>query len=284
MVDFIRQVASAAVLNQAWSHVRKDKSRWTRDLSMQDVARDLPLHIGRISEDLLSGQYQPQKVRCFEISKGDGSQRLICAPAVRDKLIQRAVLIVLEPLGEEKFHPHSFGYRPMCTLDMALSCLREWVREGYIWLGDADILQCFDHIPHAPVLEQIFALCGDQQIVNLLTAWMENIPPQHQPFGAGYGLPQGMVLSPFLCNIYLHDMDMDLHEQGIPCIRYADDFIVLSQTESGAWQALQAAANSLQRLQLQLHPEKTQVIRTSPHHRFLGKRLPKAKRPQRIAG
>lgn len=284
MVDFIRQIASPAVLNQAWNHVRKDKSRWTHDLSMQEVERDLPLHMGRIAEDLLHGQYRPQKVRCFEVNKADGTQRLICAPAVRDKLIQRATLIVLEPLGEAKFHPQSFGYRPMCTLDMALACLREWIRRGYIWLGDADILHCFDCILHTSVLERVFDLCGDERVVALVASWLVGTPARYRLLGEGYGLPQGMVLSPFLCNLCLHDMDMELDALGIPCVRYADDFIVLSKTEVGAKEALAAAANSLQRLHLQLHPDKTQVVRSSPNYRFLGKRLPETKRHQRIAG
>ena len=282
MSTLIKQVASPAVLNEAWNLVKRDKSRWTPDLTMDDMARDLPLHIGRIAEELTSGRYLPQPMRCFQIPKADGSQRLICAPAVRDKLVQRAVLIILEPLGEAVFHPASFGYRPLCTVDMAVAKVREWIRQGYRWLGDADIAQCFDSIPHLPVLEQLAGLCQDDDIVQLCSDWLNSMPERFRPKGPGLGLPQGLVLSPFLCNLHLHEMDMDLEEHNIPFVRYADDFIVFGHTEAQAQHALLHAQNSLERLQLQLHPEKTQIVETSQAVRFLGKRLPNA--PQRIAG
>ncbi len=282
MADWITHIASPVVLNHAWNLVRKDKARWTRDLTMQEVERDLPLHIGLVSEELLSGRYRPQQVQCFGVTKASGGRRMICAPMVRDKLVQRAVLTVLEPLGEQIFHPASFGYRPMCTLDMALARLREGIRQGYCWLGDADIAQCFDSIPLRPMLEQVHALCTDMQVVSLVESWLHAIPPRLRPLGPGFGLPQGLVLSPFLCNLYLHDMDMDLEDQGIPFVRYADDFIVLGSSRPTAQTALEVAAASLERLQLRLNPEKTRVIKTSSIHRFLGKRLPNVRK--RIAG
>lgn len=282
MVDLVRHIASPAVLNHAWNLVSSDKSRWTRDLTMQEVENDLPLHIGRLAEELTQGHYRPQQMRCFEVAKASGGTRTVCAPAVRDKLVQRATLTVLEPLGEAVFHPCSFGYRPLCTLDMALARLREWVRAGYTWLGDADIEQCFDSIPHRPLLEQLAGLCGDLRVVELVSRWLDAMPAHLRPKGPGVGLPQGLVLSPFLCNLYLHDMDMDLEEAGTPFVRYADDFILLENDQAAAQAALELAARSLGRLGLRLNPDKTQVIRTSANYRFLGKRLPNV-RP-RIAG
>lgn len=282
MVDLVRQIASPAVLNYAWNLVSSDKSRWTRDLTIQEVENDLPLHIGRLAEELTQGCYRPQQMRCFEVAKASGGMRTVCAPAVRDKLVQRATLTVLEPLGETVFHPCSFGYRPLCTLDMALARLREWVRAGYSWLGDADIEQCFDSIPHRPLLEQLAGLCGDPRVVELVSQWLDAMPVHLRPKGPGVGLPQGLVLSPFLCNLYLHDMDMDLEEAGTPFVRYADDFILLENDQTAAQAALELAARSLERLGLRLNPDKTQVIRTSANYRFLGKRLPNV-RP-RIAG
>lgn len=274
MVDLIHQIASPAVLNYAWNLVCKDRSRWTRELTMQEVEKNLPLHIGRLAEELIHGRYHPQRMQCFEVAKASGGTRTVCAPAVRDKLVQRATLAVLEPLGEAVFHPCSFGYRPMCTLDMALARLREWVRTGHPWLGDADIEHCFDSIPHRPLLEQLAGLCGDLRLVQLVSLWLDAMPPRFRRKGPGLGLPQGLVLSPFLCNLYLHDMDMDFEELGIPFVRYADDFVLLGSDQDAAQGALEIAACSLERLGLRLNPEKTQVIRTSANHRFLGKRLP----------
>ena len=171
---------------------------------MAEVDRHLILHIGKLADELLAGHYRPETGRCFHIKKANGSERIICAPSVRDKLVQRAVLTVLEPLGEAVFHDSSYGYRPLCTLDMALSRLREWIRLGYVWLGDADVVQCFDSIPHHHALLALRNLCQDEAVTNLVRFWVERAPQWTRPRGRGYGLPQGMVLSPFLCNVYLH--------------------------------------------------------------------------------
>ncbi len=241
---------------------------------MAEVDRHLILHIGKLADELLAGHYRPETGRCFHIKKANGSERIICAPSVRDKLVQRAVLTVLEPLGEAVFHDSSYGYRPLCTLDMALSRLREWIRLGYVWLGDADVVQCFDSIPHHHALLALRNLCQDEAVTNLVRFWVERAPQWTRPRGRGYGLPQGMVLSPFLCNVYLHQMDMALEEAGIPFVRYADDFIVMGKTQEEAEQALAFAAECLRLLDLRLNQDKTQVIQTSANHFFLGKRLP----------
>lgn len=277
MTDYLAQLASPAVLNHAWRMVRSDRGRWNRDLTMQDVERDLVLHMGQLSRALVERRYQPDDVRCFEVAKASGGTRVICAPTVRDKLVQRAALTVLDPLGEKLFHPCSFGYRPQCTLDMAIARLREWVREGNLWLGDADVERCFDSIPHRAVLKRLKVLCGDRRVVSLVGTWLESVPVKFRPCGRERGLPQGMVLSPFLCNLYLHQLDEVLDRHGIPFVRFADDFVVLGKSEQDARQALATAAASLKRLDLSLNREKTRVIRTSPKHDFLGRHLPKAR-------
>ncbi|WP_200246703.1 reverse transcriptase domain-containing protein [Lamprobacter modestohalophilus] len=269
----IERMVSPEVLNTAWRAVHNDRSRWTSDLTMEDMARDLPLHVGRIVDELVTGRYRPQPVRCFDVPKADGKKRRICAPMVRDKFIQRAILTVLEPLGEAVFHSRSYGYRPLCTVDMAVAMAREFVRMGDRWLGDADIAECFDTIAHEPVLEFLTGLCYDDELVLLVARFLQSVPPPMQG-ERGVGLSQGSVLSPFLCNLYLHDMDMDFEEAGIRFVRYADDFIVFGHERSEAHYALDVAGSSLQRLGLRLHPEKTQLVESSRAVRFLGKALP----------
>jgi RNA-directed DNA polymerase len=273
MGRLIERMLSPEVLNIAWRSVRNDRSRWTSTLTIEEMARDMPLHVGRIVDDVLTGRYRPEPVRCFDVAKADGGTRRICAPAVRDKFVQRAMLTVLEPLGEAVFHPHSYGYRPLCTVDMAVAKAREFVRMGDRWLGDADIAQCFDSIAHEPALAFLAGLCDDEDLVRLAARCLLSVPPP--PGGSqGIGLPQGSVLSPFLCNLYLHDMDMDFEESGIRFVRYADDFIVFGREMEDARRALAVAASSLERLGLRLHPEKTRLVESSRTVRFLGKALP----------
>ena len=262
MGKYLEKAASPQVLNHAWRYLRNDRGAWRRGLSIEEMQKNLIRHVGEISEQMLTSRYHPEKMRCYEVKKADGNKRLICASAVRDKLVQRAILTVLEPLGEAIFHESSFGFRHQYTLDMALAKVRELVRKGYIWLGDADIKGCFDNIPYEQVLKTLYILCK---------------PEKFCAGGKGRGLPQGMVLSPFLCNLHLHDFDCFLQTKKIPFVRFADDFILFAFDEVRAKQALQLAEKSLKKLGLELHPEKTRVIRSTKRHRFLGKRLPDSK-------
>jgi len=262
------------VLNHAWSLMKEDRSQWQRGMSRKDMEPDLLQHIGQLREDVLSGQYRAEPMRCFEIDKADGGKRLICAAPIRDKLIQRAVLTVLEPLGESLFMDASFGFRPRCNREMAMAWLREWVRRGWNWLGDADIRACFDNIPQQGALEFLYILCGDEEIVTLAYQWINSLPARFRPGPEGCGLPQGMVLSPFLCNLYLHALDERFSEENVPFVRYADDFIVMGKNRNEAEQFLAIAGEQLGWLGLELHPEKTRIIRSSPKYSFLGYHLP----------
>jgi RNA-directed DNA polymerase len=277
MGKYLEKAMSPAVLNHAWRLLRNDRGAWMRGLPVEEMQSNLIQHVGHLADEVLSGRYCPEPMRCYEIDKADGGKRLICAGSTRDKLVQRAVLTVLEPLGEALFREASYGYRPQCTREMALARLREWVRRGWVWLGDADIQSCFDHIPHRAVLRRLKRLCGDREVVRLTRLWLESVPPAFRPNGSGRGLPQGMLLSPFLCNLHLHALDLKLERRSIPYVRFADNFIVLGRTEKEAKRALRAASRKLWWLGLSLHPKKTRVIRSSSKHRFLGQRLPDSK-------
>jgi RNA-directed DNA polymerase len=277
MGDYLDRALTPRVLNHAWRYLRNDPGQWVRGLPVADMQRDLLLHVGELAELVRQGKYRPAPMHCFEVDKADGGKRTLCMAAVRDKLVQRAVLTVIEPLGEAIFHEASFGFRPQCSLEMASARLREGVRKGYVWLGDADIRACFDSIPQRPVLRSLRGLCRDRQLVALVKRWLEAVPRAFRPSGAGRGLPQGMVLSPFLCNLHLHPLDCELERRGIRFVRFADDFVLLARSEKEAHAALQVADRRLRSLGLELHPDKTRVVRSGPRRRFLGKRLPDGK-------
>lgn len=287
MPDLLSTICRPEILTLAWESVRKNKGRWTPDLAIREIEDCFAEHLEDLALDLRTGRYRPYPLSCHEMEKPSGGTRLICAPYGRDKVAQRAVLMVLEPLAEEYFHPASFGYRPVCTVDMALARIREAVRQGYVWFGDGDVAACFDSIPQEPVLRLVDALTGDRRISALIALWFETLPKRYRVFGDGMGLPQGLVISPFLCNLYLHDFDMDLEEAGIPFVRYADNFMVMARDQAGAIRALEFAAQSLARLGLTLNLEKTAVVYSRPSYRFLGKRLPRIPgflRDETIAG
>lgn len=269
------------VMNHAWNFMKKDRGLWRRGLPLAEMQRDVIRHVGELGEAVRNGSYRPEAMRCFEVDKADGGKRTLCASVVRDKLLQRALLLAAEPLGEAIFHPWSYGYRPQCSVQMAVARLREFVREGYHWLGDADIKSCFDSIPQRAALRAFDRLCKDRDATRLVGQWLSAMPREFLPFGPGIGLPQGMVLSPFLCNLYLHEMDLELQRKGVPFVRFADDFVVLGRSEAAAQKALKMAERRLEKLSLRLHPEKTRVVRSSPRYRFLGERMPDANKGQR---
>jgi RNA-directed DNA polymerase len=277
MGKYLEKAVSPHVLNHAWQYLQNDKGHWRHGVSIEDMRKNLIHHVGELGVQVSKGHYHPERMHCYEINKADGNKRLICASAVRDKLIQRAILTTIEPLGEAIFHENSFGFRYQYTLDMALAKVRELVRKGYVWLGDADIKGCFDNIPYEQALKVLYKLCRDKELVAVVRLNIQSQPEKFRPGGKGKGLPQGMVLSPFLCNLYLHEFDCFLKNKKIPFVRFADDFILFAQAESVAQTVLQLAGEQLNKLGLELHPEKTRVIRSSSRYRFLGKRLPEGK-------
>lgn len=110
MGKYLEQAASPRVLNHAWRYLRNERGLWRRGLPVVDMQRDVIRHVGELSEQLRDGSYRPNPMRCFEVDKANGGTRLICASCVRDKLVQRGILTVVEPLGEGIFHDASFGF------------------------------------------------------------------------------------------------------------------------------------------------------------------------------
>lgn len=274
MPDLVAKMCHPEVMRLAWQATQRKKGYWAPRVPVIDVECNFNGYVEQLLSEIQSGRYRPDPLFCFDVAKPKGGTRLVCAPYVRDKLVQRAALLVLEPLAEAYFHPASFGYRPLCTIDMALARLREGVRQGYIWLGDTDIMSCFDMIPQKPVLRLVELLCEDRGFCELIALWFDTLPPRFRRYGNGIGLPQGLVISPLLCNLYLNDLDMDLEEAGIPFVRYADNLMVMARDEPGAYTALEFAAQSIASLSLELNLEQTFVLKSCSSHRFLGKRLP----------
>ena len=271
----IHQVVAPRVLSSAWREVRGGKGMWSPSVTMSAVREDGLHQLLGLSADLRSGRYESYRPRTYVLPKANGGTRTIQAYFGRDKLAQRAVLHVLEPLGERRFSPHTYGYRPGCTADMVLSRIREAVRLDHHWLVDLDVRQCFDRIYRPPLLQILKAWCSSGQLPALIEHWCAvGMPDATQPLG----LPQGMVLSPFLCNVYLHRFDEQMSAAGIAFVRFADDVLLMCKSLREAQAARDYAGNVLKSLKLELNEEKTAVFRTTRSRRFLGQRLPRLPR------
>ncbi len=280
MSALLEKAASPAIINNAWRKHRRDKAIWRIGVSREEMKPHMVYHLARLCEELKSGNYRPDPVRFFPVSKGDGKERIISAVTLRDKVAQRALLAVLEPMGEAVFHENSFGYRPGRSIDMALAKCREHINCGMEWVVDADIKSYFDEIPHGPLMKRVRALIRDPKVVALIRRWLDVGVPRRGFLGEAKGIPQGSVISPFLCNLYLTDLDRALGKANLPFVRFADDFLVFARTRADAEDARKFVEKTLRRLGLALHPEKTRIAKCGPKVSFLGRKLPKIrKRP-----
>lgn len=266
---------SAKVLDQAWRRLRNQHTPWSIDIDRDALEQHLLQHLLEFRQDMLTGAYRPQPLRQFTLRKPDGGKRILSAQYLRDKLAQRALLIVLEPRAEALFHPDSYAYRPHRNTGMALERVRERIRTGLDWLVDADITSFFDSIPHRPLRRILKHFLRDPAALRLIDLWLAHGLHHSSFLQARRGIAQGAILSPLFCNLYLHQLDTALSDRNIPFVRFADDFLLFAASRKQAQQAMDYSRRILDKLGLELHPRKTQIVRSSPEVSFLGEQLPR---------
>lgn len=276
MAEWLDRALTPAALNVAWKRLRADKTVWRPGLSRREMEKNWVLHVLELVDELRGGRYRPAPLRQFTIKKGDGKQRVLSALSLRDKLIQRAVLDVLEPVGEGLFHNDSYGYRPRRNVGMAHRRACERIQCGLSWLVDADIAQFFDNIPHRPLQKALKRYIPDRELLALIDLWLAESASSLSFLGVRRGVAQGAVISPILCNFYLHELDLALAGKNIPFVRFADDFLLFAPDERRAKDALQFVDRRLKAMGLMLHPDKTRVTRSRRDLIFLGLPLPKS--------
>lgn len=274
MAELLDRALSPAALNAAWRRLQSDKTVWRPGLPRWEMEKNQVFHLLELVDDLRSGRYRPAPLRQFTIEKGDGKQRVLSALSLRDKLIQRAVLSVLEPIGEQLFHNDSYGYRPRRNVEMAHRRACERIQCGLPWLVDADIAKFFDNIPHRPLQKTLKQYIPDRDLLALIDLWLAEGASSLSFLGTRRGVAQGAVISPMLCNFYLHELDVALAGKNIPFVRFADDFLLFAPDERRANEALKFVDQKLKTMGLELHPEKTQVTRSHRRLIFLGLPLP----------
>ncbi len=272
------------VLDQAWRRLRREHTPWSVTVSRDALEHHLLAHILSCRQEVLDGSYRPQPMRQFAMDKADGGRRIISAQYLRDKLVQRALLIVLEPRAERLFHPDSYAYRPGRSVAMALARVRERVRIGQAWLVDADIRAFFDSIPHRELQRTLKRFLRDPKAMAMVERWLAQGAHHTSLLRSRRGISQGAILSPLFCNLYLDRFDRALAGRNIPFVRFADDFLLFADSRARAGAALEFAGRELEKLGLQLHPEKTRVVRSGPGVRFLGEKLPHPPRTTEPSG
>lgn len=270
----LEQALSPEVLNQSWRRVKREHTPWSSKVSRQQLDWHFVRYLLELRDDVFADRYRAEPLRRFTLRKADGKQRILSAQYLRDKLLQRALLIVLEPYAEALFHEDSFAYRPRRGVGTALARVNERVRCGLDWLVDADIKAFFDTIPHRLLKTKLRQFVQDKPTMKLMEQWLKQGCHHQSLLGKRQGISQGAVLSPLMCNVYLHTFDTALSKANIPFVRFADDFLLFAPSKEKAEEALQYVETVLTSLELCLHPTKTQVVRSHPRLHFLGKKLP----------
>jgi group II intron reverse transcriptase/maturase len=279
------------VLDRAWEDVRRNRGAAGIDrVSLADAGEyGVSRLLGELEAELREKRYRPLPARRVFIPKpGSEEKRPLSIPAVRDRIVQAAVKIVLEPVFEADFLPCSFGFRPRRSAHDALQVLIDESWQGRRWVVETDIASCFESIPHDRLMQAVTERVCDQSVLALVrTLLRSGVMEDGLLRRRASGTPQGGPLSPLLCNVYLHRLDRawQAGEHGV-LVRYADDAIVMCRTREQAEAALARLTDLLAGLGLEPKAARTRIVHLAEgnpgfdfpgfHHRLVRGRTPRS--------
>jgi RNA-directed DNA polymerase len=261
--SLIDKVHPVRTLHAAFSQVAANKGAAGVDhVTVEIFNHRLEENLKKLSEDLRSGNYQPQQIRRHYIPKpGSKEKRPLGIPTVRDRVVQTAVLMVMEPIFERDFAEHSYGFRPGRGCKDALRRVDQLLKEGYTYIVDADLKSYFDTIPHDRLLSLVAQKVSDGRVLSLIQSFLkQGVLDGLQEWTPEEGSPQGGCISPLLSNIYLNPLDHLMAQRGFQMVRYADDFVIMCRSPEDAARALDLVQQWTTEAGLKLHPEKTKIV------------------------
>lgn len=259
--------------------------------TVEDFAEHERKELRHLHQQLRDGNYRPALVRRTWIPKpGSSDQRPLGIPTVRDRVVQTALVHVIEPILDATFHARSFGFRHGRGCHDALRCVEDLLEAGYVYVVDADLKSYFDTIPKDRLLGIVGQKISDRRILGLVQQFLDQgIMDELRTWTPEAGVPQGAVLSPVLSNAYLNPLDHQMAESGFQMVRYADDFVIHCRTPEEAATALAEVRQWVEGHGLTLHPEKTHIVDAREQsfsflgYSFRGKlRFPRAKSHQKF--
>lgn len=241
--------------------------------SLSDYAENLVDNLKQLQHELQTKQYQPLPVKRVEMPKEGGGVRLLGIPAVRDRIVQQALLGILQPIFDPDFHPSSYGYRPKRSCHDAISKATVFIRQyGRRWVVDMDLSKCFDTLDHDLIIAGVKRRVTDGSVLKLIKQFLRSgVMVGNEWAASEMGSPQGGVISPLLANIYLDAFDQAMKRRNHRLVRYADDILILCGSQSAADNALKSATQILEEeLKLTVNRNKTHIAHSDDGVKFLG--------------
>jgi RNA-directed DNA polymerase len=269
---WMEEICERENLKQALQQVKANKgSAGVDGMTVGGITDYLKQHWLAIREQLLSGTYEPKPVRRVEIPKPDGGVRKLGIPTVLDRLIQQAVMQVLQRQWDSTFSDHSYGFRPGRSAHQAVAQAQQYIAAGYGWVIDLDLEKFFDRVNHDKLMGQIAKRVEDKRLLKLIRAFlnagvMENglVSPSVE------GTPQGGPLSPLLSNLVLDELDRELERRGHRYVRYADDSNIYVRSKRAGQRVMASITRFItQKLKLKVNETKSAVARPQ-ERKFLG--------------
>jgi RNA-directed DNA polymerase len=257
------KVYGPANLERAWEKVRSNKGAGGVDRqSIADFEREKEKHLREIHRLLREKRYNPLSLRRVYIPKGNGERRPLGIPTIRDRVVQQALLNILEPIFEPTFHERSYGFRANRSTHTAIEHVVQSMQEGKEWVLEIDIRKYFDTVNHELLLDAVNEEISDGSVLRLIRLFLESgVMENGVRQATEEGTPQGGVISPLLANICLNRFDWEMAKRGHDMVRYADDAVVLCVSREEAERALDDVRKMLEgKLRLKLHPEKTRIL------------------------
>jgi RNA-directed DNA polymerase len=267
----------------ALKHVQANKgSPGVDGMAVDELPDFLWKHWPTLRDQLLTGTYKPQPVKRVEIPKPDGGVRKLGVPTAIDRLIQQAVLQVLQTQWDRTFSPHSFGFRPKRSAHQAVAHAQKYIGEGFRWVVDLDLEKFFDRVNHDILMGRVAQRVKDKRVRKLIRTFLNAGVMENGLVGpTDEGTPQGGPLSPLLSNLVLHDLDLELERRGLRFVRYADDCNIYVRSRRAGERVMTRVTRYLtEKLKLKVNQEKSAVARPW-ERKFLGFSFTNAKEPKR---
>lgn len=275
--SLIDKVIRKETLELGWQKVKRNRgSAGVDGVTVERFERRKEKNLTWLEEQLKAGTYQPEAVKRVEIPKERGKTRPLGIPVVRDRVVQNAIRMVIEPIFEKEFSERSYGFRPGRKAQEALRRVDELLKQGYRYIVDADIKEYFNTIPHEPLMKLVAKHIADGRVLDLIEEYLnQRIMSGMKVWKPTQGTPQGAIISPLLANIYLHPLDKQLEELGYEETRFADDFVIQCRSQQEAEQALETVKLWMAAAGLELHPGKTKIanLTETGSFEFLGYRF-----------